>query len=185
MHGGSCRAFAGGERNICHLYRISHRRGPGARRRRRLLHGRSRRDRGHRGRERLGQIGRRDVDPAPDSRSAGTDHRRARSCSTAATCWACPRRRCAQVRGSEIGMVFQEPMTSLNPVLTIGRQITETLEQHRGADRATADQRARRAARPGRHRRSRAPAAAVSAPAFRRHAPARHDRHRARLRAPS
>jgi oligopeptide/dipeptide ABC transporter ATP-binding protein len=46
------------------------------------------------------------------------------------------------VRGSEIGMVFQEPMTSLNPVLTIGRQITETLEQHRGADRATAEKRA-------------------------------------------
>ena len=47
-----------------------------------------------------------------------------------------------QVRGSEIGMVFQEPMTSLNPVLTIGRQITETLEQHRGVDRATAQKRA-------------------------------------------
>jgi len=46
------------------------------------------------------------------------------------------------VRGSEIGMVFQEPMTSLNPVLTIGRQLTETLQQHRGADRATADRRA-------------------------------------------
>ena len=39
-------------------------------------------------------------------------------------------------------MVFQEPMTSLNPVLTIGRQITETLEQHQGADRAAADTRA-------------------------------------------
>ena len=37
-----------------------------------------------------------------------------------------------QLRGSDIGMIFQEPMTSLNPVLTIGRQITETLEQHRG-----------------------------------------------------
>src|SRR3981081_2837042 len=46
------------------------------------------------------------------------------------------------VRGNEIAMVFQEPMTSLNPVLTIGRQITETLQQHRGADRATADRRA-------------------------------------------
>ena len=44
-----------------------------------------------------------------------------------------------EVRGRDIGMVFQEPMTSLNPVLTIGRQITETLEQHQGADRATAD----------------------------------------------
>ncbi|RMF00764.1 MAG: ABC transporter ATP-binding protein [Alphaproteobacteria bacterium] len=34
------------------------------------------------------------------------------------------------VRGRDIGMVFQEPMTSLNPVLTIGRQLTETLEEH-------------------------------------------------------
>ncbi len=47
-----------------------------------------------------------------------------------------------EVRGSDIGMIFQEPMTSLNPVLTIGRQITETLEQHRGADRAAAHERA-------------------------------------------
>ncbi len=47
-----------------------------------------------------------------------------------------------EVRGSEIGMVFQEPMTSLNPVLTIGRQITETIEQHRGADPETAHKRA-------------------------------------------
>ncbi len=47
-----------------------------------------------------------------------------------------------EVRGGEIGMIFQEPMTSLNPVLTIGRQITETIEQHRGADRAAAQNRA-------------------------------------------
>ena len=47
-----------------------------------------------------------------------------------------------EVRGGDIGMVFQEPMTSLNPVLTIGRQITETLEQHRRADRAAAHKRA-------------------------------------------
>jgi oligopeptide/dipeptide ABC transporter ATP-binding protein len=46
------------------------------------------------------------------------------------------------VRGGDIGMVFQEPMTSLNPVLSIGRQITETVEQHRGADRAAAHRRA-------------------------------------------
>jgi oligopeptide transport system ATP-binding protein len=37
-----------------------------------------------------------------------------------------------QVRGKEIGMVFQDPMTSLNPVLTIGRQLTESLELHMG-----------------------------------------------------
>src|SRR5690606_11299375 len=35
-----------------------------------------------------------------------------------------------KVRGNDIGMVFQEPMTSLNPVLSIGRQLTETLELH-------------------------------------------------------
>jgi oligopeptide/dipeptide ABC transporter ATP-binding protein len=34
------------------------------------------------------------------------------------------------IRGKDIAMVFQEPMTSLNPVLTIGRQVTETLELH-------------------------------------------------------
>lgn len=48
-----------------------------------------------------------------------------------------------QIRGASIGMVFQEPMTSLNPVLTIGRQITETLEQHRGMTPAQAHERAR------------------------------------------
>jgi oligopeptide/dipeptide ABC transporter ATP-binding protein len=47
-----------------------------------------------------------------------------------------------EIRGGEIGMVFQEPMTSLNPVLTIGRQITETLEQHRGMAHAEAVKRA-------------------------------------------
>ena len=46
------------------------------------------------------------------------------------------------VRGNKIAMVFQEPMTSLNPVLTIGRQITETLEQHQAADRPSAERRA-------------------------------------------
>src|SRR5689334_21014480 len=47
-----------------------------------------------------------------------------------------------RVRGAEIGMVFQEPMTSLNPVLTIGRQITETVEQHGGVTPAAAERRA-------------------------------------------
>ena len=47
-----------------------------------------------------------------------------------------------KVRGREIVMVFQEPMTSLNPVLTIGRQLTETLEIHLGMTPENARQRA-------------------------------------------
>ncbi len=39
------------------------------------------------------------------------------------------------VRGNEISMIFQEPMTSLNPVMTIGRQIAEALVLHRDMDR--------------------------------------------------
>jgi len=47
-----------------------------------------------------------------------------------------------KMRGREIGMIFQEPMTSLNPVLTIGRQLTETLEIHLGMSPAQARARA-------------------------------------------
>ncbi len=46
------------------------------------------------------------------------------------------------VRGKDIGMIFQDPMTSLNPVLTIGRQITETLRAHMGMTPRQAKQRA-------------------------------------------
>jgi oligopeptide/dipeptide ABC transporter ATP-binding protein len=46
------------------------------------------------------------------------------------------------VRGREIAMIFQEPMTSLNPVLTIGRQLTEGLEIHLGRSPAQARARA-------------------------------------------
>jgi peptide/nickel transport system ATP-binding protein len=42
------------------------------------------------------------------------------------------------IRGNRIGMIFQEPMTSLNPVLKIGVQITEVLKRHRGMDDKTA-----------------------------------------------
>jgi oligopeptide transport system ATP-binding protein len=47
-----------------------------------------------------------------------------------------------QVRGNRISMVFQDPMTALNPYLRVGRQITEVLQVHRGASARAAAQRA-------------------------------------------
>src|SRR5690606_35585474 len=47
-----------------------------------------------------------------------------------------------QVRGAQIGMIFQDPMTSLNPVLTIGRQLEEPLMLHVGMSKKQASERA-------------------------------------------
>ncbi len=47
-----------------------------------------------------------------------------------------------RVRGSEISMVFQDPMTSLNPVLTVGRQVTESILAHQSISKEKAYQRA-------------------------------------------
>jgi peptide/nickel transport system ATP-binding protein len=46
------------------------------------------------------------------------------------------------VRGNEVGMIFQDPLTSLNPTMTIGRQIAEGVRLHRGASKAEARERA-------------------------------------------
>ncbi|MCH2248385.1 MAG: ABC transporter ATP-binding protein [Cognatishimia sp.] len=46
------------------------------------------------------------------------------------------------IRGNEIGMIFQEPMTALNPVFTVGRQLTEGLRLHKGLSKSEADERA-------------------------------------------
>jgi peptide/nickel transport system ATP-binding protein len=46
------------------------------------------------------------------------------------------------IRGNAISMIFQEPMTSLNPVLSIGRQLGETLRLHQGLDHKSAQARA-------------------------------------------
>ncbi|TVP55667.1 MAG: ABC transporter ATP-binding protein [Halomonadaceae bacterium] len=48
----------------------------------------------------------------------------------------------SKVRGQRISMIFQEPMTSLNPVYSIGRQLTETMTLHRPVSRAEAEKRA-------------------------------------------
>jgi peptide/nickel transport system ATP-binding protein len=48
----------------------------------------------------------------------------------------------ADFRGGDVAMIFQEPMTALDPVFTIGRQIAETVQRHEGASRRSADARA-------------------------------------------
>ncbi len=49
-----------------------------------------------------------------------------------------PRAAQAKLRGRAISMIFQEPMSALDPVYTIGHQISETIIQHEGVDKATA-----------------------------------------------
>ena len=53
-----------------------------------------------------------------------------------------PEKQLRKVRGGRIGMIFQEPMTSLNPVFTIGNQIAEVVQLHRKASRSEARSRA-------------------------------------------
>ncbi|MHB2167620.1 ABC transporter ATP-binding protein [Alsobacter sp. R-9] len=55
---------------------------------------------------------------------------------------ALPERRMRAIRGRRIGMIFQEPMTSLNPVFPVGDQIIETIVHHEGLGRAAARERA-------------------------------------------
>ena len=47
-----------------------------------------------------------------------------------------------EIRGNDISMIFQEPMTSLNPVMTVGKQIAEALLLHEGLSRAAAQRKA-------------------------------------------
>ena len=81
------------------------------------------------------------------------------------------------LRGHRISMIFQEPMTSLNPVLTVGTQIAENVVRHMGVPWSAARERAREMLDLVRIADRQTPARRVSAPALGRHAPARHDRH--------
>ena len=82
-----------------------------------------------------------------------------------------------QIRGNDISMIFQEPMSSLNPLLTVGEQIAEVVRLHQGLGRSVARRHAiemlQRVSIPDPELRSRG----VSASAVGRHAPAGDDRH--------
>ncbi len=85
------------------------------------------------------------------------------------------------IRAKEIAIVFQEPMTSLNPVYTVGEQIAETVRLHEGLGRRAAMDRAADMLRLVRHPQPAASRARLPAPVLGRHAPARDDRHGAVL----
>ena len=59
----------------------------------------------------------------------------------------------SDIRGNRMAMIFQEPMTSLNPAYTIGNQLEEALLRHRRVRRREARERARVPARARRHHR--------------------------------
>ena len=80
-----------------------------------------------------------------------------------------------QIRGNRISMIFQEPMTSLNPVIRIGDQISEAVRLHRDVSAKVRLGTGCRNAAPCSHSRACTAGAGISAPAFRRHAPARND----------
>ena len=92
-------------------------------------------------------------------------------------------RACARIRGGEIAMIFQDPLTALNPVHKIGRQIGEMVRIHRDASKKQARERAIETARPRRHPAAGTARRQLPARVLRRHAPAGDDRDGDRVRA--
>ena len=82
----------------------------------------------------------------------------------------------ANLRGRRVAMIFQEPMTALDPVFTIGQQIAETIKRHTGKSRRRCMEARQGPARDGAHPLAGAAPEGLSARDVGRHAPARHDR---------
>ena len=78
-----------------------------------------------------------------------------------------------RIRGEGIAMVFQDALSALNPVFTVGFQIAEQFRIRRGMSRADAKKRADRDARPGQDPERQGPGQRLPAPVLRRHAAAR------------
>ena len=83
-----------------------------------------------------------------------------------------------KVRGKEISMIFQDPMTALNPVMTVGDQIAEVMQLHDNVTQAKAMEKAKEMLEPSAFPAS---AARLPAPVLRRHEAARGHRHGAGL----
>ena len=106
------------------------------RRRRRVVHARAGQDARRRRRVRLGQDGARPARSWACSPRRNVDRERPASASTGTEIiGATTQKQMRDVWGTEMSMVFQDPMTSLNPVMKIGKQITESLRHHLDIDR--------------------------------------------------
>ena len=86
-----------------------------------------------------------------------------------------------EVRGNRVGMIFQDPMSALNPTMRVGDQIAETLQVHRGLSKRQAFARAVEVLATTHIPEAEVRAKTVPLRVFRRHVAAGHDRHGDRM----
>ena len=97
---------------------------------------------GHRGRIRFRQVGLGDVDHGAGADAARADRRRRRACSTARTCSPPSDERIRHLRGAAVSHVFQDPLSTLHPLFTVGDQLVEAIQAHQPLSRRDAAERA-------------------------------------------